>query len=140
MKPLLVGEVNPLSDRPEHALYPYPPNCTGARLQKLVMAIPRLEYMQRFDRVDLCVGKWSIVAARARAAELLDGREVIVLLGTKVCEAFGVTFDPYTRIRHCSPRPLFVVLPHPSGLCRLWHQPGAFERAREVLRSAGVLE
>lgn len=94
---LLVGEVNPLSTKPEHALYPWPPNCTGERLQRLVLGVSRRDYLAGFDRVDLCTGRWSAPAARA------------------------------------------VVLPHPSGLCRAWHELGAYERARSVLRQAGAL-
>jgi hypothetical protein len=139
VKPLLVGEVNPLSDRPEHALYPWPANCSGERLQRLVIGVSRPDYLRAFDRVDLCVGKWSLRAARTRAAELAPGRPLIILLGTKVCSAFGVTYDPFTIIVTSQWSGRFVVLPHPSGLCRHWQVAGAYLRARDVLKRAGVL-
>lgn len=30
--------------------------------------------------------------------------------------------------------PVFVVLPHPSGLNRAWNEPGAFAKAQDVMR------
>jgi len=66
--------------------------------------------------------------------------------GAKVASAFDVAnrftpFAPFTTRRRKTPRGelLLVVLPHPSGLSRTWHEPGAFERARATLREAGVL-
>jgi hypothetical protein len=66
---------------------------------------------------------------------------VLVLLGAKVSAAFGLAFTPFVTLQrivpdgHCQA----VILPHPSGLCRLWHRPGAVEEARELLRAAGAL-
>lgn len=139
MKPLLVGEVNPISDKPEHALYPWPPNCSGERLQRLVIGVPRGVYLRAFDRVDLCVGKWSIRAARARAAELRGVRgagDIVVLLGVQVAEAFGFQRAPYTIHDRGI---VYVVLPHPSGINGEWRKPDAYQRARYVLQRAGVL-
>jgi hypothetical protein len=31
-----------------------------------------------------------------------------------------------------------AVLPHPSGLCRIWNLPDAVDRARATMREAGV--
>lgn len=28
-----------------------------------------------------------------------------------------------------------ILLPHPSGLCREWNEPGAYERARELVKA-----
>lgn len=70
----------------------------------------------------------------------------LVLLGTKVSKAFDVAFQPFTTFRiayvGCDNRQkaaTAIVLPHPSGLCRLWNEPGALDRAAEVLRREGVL-
>ena len=64
--------------------------------------------------------------------------ETIVLLGRKVAAAFGlahlapftsqvvVLADEGTVLR-------YVLLPHPSGRCREWNDPGAYELAREML-------
>jgi hypothetical protein len=97
--------------------------------------------MVRFDRVNLCTGKWSAPAARAEAQRLVDGdeHEVFVLLGRKVVSAFlPGTPKQFTIEEHCAGR--FVILPHPSGLCRVWAEPGAFARARALLVEAGVLQ
>lgn len=147
MKPLLVGESNPhqtnAEDAMRFALYPEPPHASGGRLCRIVMGLDERTYLRSFDRVDLCHPKWSLPAARARAAELVGERastDVIVLCGVKVAEAFGGGYEPFRVYRAAfGAGPELVVLPHPSGLNRLWHQPGAVARARAVLREAGVL-
>lgn len=146
MKPLLVGEANPYQSDPRlaqrFALYPDPPGCAGWRLCKLVMELEPEDYLARFDRVNLCAGKWGMREARARAEELLGTTYTLVLLGSKVCRAFDLNFTPFTiepvdmGAGLCNDA---VILPHPSGLSRAWNEPGAFERARGVLREAGVL-
>lgn len=163
MKPLLVGEANPYQSDPrlaQHfALYPDPPGCAGWRLCKLVMGLEPEDYLARFDRVNLCDGKWGMKEAKEKAssyftqrvevARLLgaDIKRPIVLFGAKVCRAFNTGFYPftYTRVYERGDGALIplthrlVILPHPSGLSRAWNEPGAFERARGVLREAGVL-
>lgn len=145
MKPLLVGEHNPYGSHPEFALYPEPERSAGGRLCRLVLALDPDEYLERFDRANLCTGSWNLRAAADEAARLRleaanTGRRTIVLLGAKVCTAFGVAFDPFTVVPGAGhPDPWLVRLPHPSGLSRGWNEPGAFERARATLRQAGVL-
>jgi uracil-DNA glycosylase len=68
-----------------------------------------------------------------------DDRAVVVLLGARVAQAFALKFTPFSVVAACNPAQ-FVILPHPSGLSRAWNEPGAFDRARGVLREAGVLE
>jgi uracil-DNA glycosylase len=144
-KPLLVGEMNPYGADPDFALYPLPENATGGRLVR-IMDLTRGDYLEKFDRANLCVGRWSLPLAREAAVRLQENRgafDHVVLLGSKVCTAFGEKFDPFTW-RHArrpdgmSSYPL-VVLPHPSGLNRAWNVPGAVDRAREVLQCSGVL-
>lgn len=148
-KPLLVGEANPYqsneADAMAFALYPEPPHASGGRLCRYVMGLDVRTYLRAFDRVDLCHPKWNMKAARAKAAQLMAERgmdDVIVLCGAKVANAFGVLYEPFT-IRWTPHRaltgPRLVVLPHPSGLNRAWHQPNARERAREILREVGCL-
>lgn len=149
MKPLLVGESNPYQQDERmamrYALHPDPPHASGGRLCFLVMGLDDATYLRSFDRVDLCHPKWSLPAARARAADLVAARsssDVIVLCGSKVASAFGVPYSPFTVFGadHATlGGPRLVVLPHPSGLNRAWHEPGAFDRARDVLRRTGVL-
>lgn len=136
-KPLLVGECNPyqVAEDPDYALYPYPERSAGGRLCRVILALPPHHYIRAYARANLCSGKWSTPAARERALELSvkNPGVPVVLLGSKVCAAFGFTFEPFTVADR------FVRLPHPSGLSRLWNEPGAFERARAVMRDAGAL-
>lgn len=143
MKPLLVGESNPYQTDPRlaqrYALYPDPPRCAGWNLCHTIMQLDEHEYLRRFDRVNLCDGKWGMKEARARAVEIAKGPDhPIVLFGSKVCAAFNLPFEPFRHTNPLSKRK-YVILPHPSGLSRAWNEPGAYERARAVLREAGVL-
>ena len=140
MKPLLVGEANPYGSDPYYALYPDPQGCAGWNLCHRVMQLDPDEYLERFERVNLCPRKWSMKEARERASayRVATNTERIVLLGAKVTKAFlDQKFNPFTIQRTVTLT--YVQLPHPSGLSRAWHEPGAFERARKVLREAGVL-
>lgn len=129
MRPLLVGESNPHSADPRHALYPHPPGCAGHRLMN-ILGLRRWEYMLLFDRANLlgCSPVWFPRAARERAAELLASDRKLILLGAKVAAAFGFCDGPF---RSYDGRVL--VLPHPSGRCRVWNDPGAAARAREAV-------
>lgn len=153
-KPLLVGEDNPYGSDPQYALYPRPLNASGDRLARKVMGLTAREYLRRFDRVNLCAGKWSAKEASRRAGELVrEGRDVYVLLGAKVARAFGATtFEPFTSrtlnvwgpkakvVDPPSSSQTVIFLPHPSGRCTLWNVAGAFDRARDLLVKFGVLE
>lgn len=151
MKPLLVGECNPWQGDEESAMYfalhPDPPHASGGRLCYFVMGLDERTYLRSFDRTDLCFPKWSLPAARKKAAALVSERtrdDVIVLCGAKVAAAFGLTSEPFAIRRFPTEfdalsLPTLVTLPHPSGLCRTWHQPGAVDKARAILRETGVL-
>lgn len=146
MKPLLVGEANPYQDNEEAAMcfafHPDPPYASGGRLCFQIMKLDERTYLRAFDRTDLCFPKWSLPKARDRARGILGERaetDVVVLCGRKVAEAFGVGGEePFTIVRR-GYEPALVILPHPSGLNRAWHQPNAMIRARQVLTDAGVL-
>jgi len=138
-KPLLVGEFNPYGTGPDFALYPAPSGCAGWRLCCKILDIAPSDYLARFDRANLCVGRWSIREARLEAARLLTtGTGPVVVLGAKVSAAFGLAFEPYANTTLGDPVRAAVILPHPSGLCRLWWEPGAYERARRALNIARV--
>ena len=62
-----------------------------------------------------------------------------VLRGRKVAGAFGLGhLAPFTRqdvVQIDGGNLLrYVILPHPSGRCRVWNEPDAVERARALLR------
>lgn len=142
MKPLLVGEANPYGADPAFALYPLPERASGWRLATLVMGVEPREYLRRFDRVNLCPQRWSKPLAEFSAQRIMAGdARVVVMLGAKVTRAFRLEYLPFTMT--CDSDFLsgkkYVCLPHPSGLCRAWNAPGAFEAARGVLRSSGAL-
>lgn len=146
MNPLLVGEDNPYGSDPRFALYPKPPHSAGGRLCHRILQITEKAYIRDFDRMNLCSGKWSIAEARESAARILRDRlgqervdgpvAIFVLLGSKVCNAFGVPFTPFS-LQSCG---RYIVLPHPSGRNRLWNDPMSFDLARDVLRRRGVLK
>lgn len=139
---LLVGELNPYGADPAFALYPSPEGSAGYRLAHF-LCDRRSEYMQRFDRANLCAGSWSNSLAREAAEEIMRRRTRVVALGAKVARAFGVSFSPFARqeVRHPhGPATVRVlVLPHPSGRCRLWGEPGAPEQARQLVADLEAL-
>lgn len=129
MKPILVGEANPYGADPDFALYPAPRGCSGQRLCYFILGMDADEYLDAFDRVNLCAGKWSLRSARVRATELWASGRRFILLGAKVCQAWGTPYAPFvfSDCGNC------LVLPHPSGLCRLWHEEGTIAKARAMV-------
>lgn len=124
MRPIILGMNNPVSSRPEHALFPYPPGCTGARLLKLLRRrVPdatRQEYLAAFDRRNLLSKLiWSREDAREAADQFLEvsgpeliGRTVLVL-GREVASLLGLEEQlVYPLERHGA---VWRQLPHPSG-------------------------
>mgnify|MGYP000922407688 FL=1 len=138
-----VGELNPYGARPEMALYPLPENSAGYRLCEKVLGIRRADYLDpdKFHRQNLCAGQWDKKLAARRAGDIiveadahatrLNAMVVIVMLGAKVAEAFGSKVEEF-RMEVRGPL-LLIRLPHPSGRCRSWNDPQAYQRAREVL-------
>lgn len=145
MKPLLIGEVNPYGADPDYALYPHPRGAAGDRLRQH-LGLTDNEYLELFDRTNLCTGSWNGGDAKETAATLLvdtPGRDVFVLLGQKVCKAFGFEFKPFTMVRVTRadvdlPMAVVAILPHPSGRSRLWNPAESRQQARDVLNAAGV--
>ena len=134
MKPLIVGEVNMLSADPKFALYPYPANGSGGRLAR-ILGLDPLVYLRMFDRMNLYSRipvRWSIADARYRAALLAEqqiGRQVVMLLGRRVAEAFCPTSEHHSWAQIGQ----YYLIPHPSGRCRAWNDPTAIERTRTFL-------
>lgn len=96
MRPILIGQNNPLSTRPGHELYPAPDGCTGHRLWRMLHARTgafRQQYLDAFERRNLVRGmQFDRMRARASAyefvCELSGSGRTIVLLGNAVREAF----------------------------------------------------
>lgn len=134
---LLVGEVDPHSSDPRMALHVEPAGAAGSRLARILGLSPQ-QYLDAFDRANLCGGGWDGRVARAAADAVFAeraGRTSVVLLGARVCRAFGVAFEPFTAFemtRVLGGRTLTLrgcVLPHPSGRCRVWNDPASAVRA-----------
>ncbi len=137
-RPLLVGESNPYGSDPYFALYPSPEGCAGHRLCCVVLGMRRADYLDAFDRVNLCAGRWSLREARRHAKELRTWPAPIILFGARVTHAFE--FGPFEPFTMADPFTVAdsgktLVLPHPSGLCRTWNEPGRFAQARRMVAS-----
>ena len=80
-------------------------------------------------------GEWDADRAREVATAIapsLAKYDHVVLLGKRVCEAFGVDYVPG------SDRGKMVVFPHPSGRCRFWNDPARVAKLSEVARRLSV--
>lgn len=156
-KPILVGEDNPYGGDPTFALYPSPAGSAGDRLCRKVLELTPSTYLREYDRANLCATKWSAPEAREVARSIMAQKNYVITLGAKVAKAFGLPTAPFAvhRVRLDLLDPLLLeetggrltfrppggpqvcvvaVLPHPSGRCRAWNEPKAFERARETLK------
>ncbi len=132
---LLVGEDNPYGSPPEYALFHEPRHASGNRL-RLILGLSDVEY-SLLSKMNLCDGKWSMREARAAAKRLREEPNgdrwphVVVLLGRRVKNAFDLPDLKFFDAVYA--HPVAISLPHPSGLNRLWNEPGAVRRARELL-------
>lgn len=136
-KPLIIGEANPYGGDTYYALYPQPSGCAGWRLCHKILQMTEDQYLETFDRRNLCPRDWDTADARAEALVLLRSTYTahykLILFGSKVSRAFGLSFMPLTR--HEVNSKTLLVLPHPSGRCPLWNQiPDAMKIAREMIQ------
>lgn len=118
------------------------PNSSGERLAKW-MGVSPSEFTNNFARVNL--NPWHDgdefspnyhIAAAKNLYELLYGRRV-VLLGPAVAEAFGVSRRDYVYFRfydHPEAHFIYAVMPHPSGLNRLYNDPQIMAQAKNFLQ------
>jgi len=138
VKTVLLGMNNPVSSRPEHALFPYPPGCTGYRVWQLLRTrmpdVSRSDYLSGFDRVNLIHSRtWDKAAAlhsARRLPSLYQGRTILVF-GAAVRDALGlpeVLIHPVHK-DGCEWRQL----PHPSGRCRWYNDPDCAALAAALL-------
>lgn len=130
-KPLIVGESNPYGSDSYFAMYPAPQGSAGQRLCELVLQLQPARYLRVFERQNLLsVPKWSVVRARGAAQVILDvdPDRALVLCGSKVQAAFGMSdHEVPSRVGNR------VLIPHPSGLCRRWNEPGLREECRALV-------
>lgn len=144
---LLVGEAPGPRTPPEvHIpLYPNPPNCAGARLQRMT-GLGRSDYLRAFARTNLfreCPERWSQVDASERVRTHLipyirENRIArVVLFGAKVAAAvereLAVELNGHASFGRHLMR-LWATLPHPSGRNLWYNKPENVERVREFFR------
>jgi len=84
-------------------------------------------------------GSWPSVEAREGASEILRatrGLLPLVLLGRRAADAF--------RLPASQPIPgawkSGIILPHPSGRCRMWNDPEVVDASREAFATLGFGE
>jgi hypothetical protein len=86
---------------------------------------------------------WEPSIARANAAGIrgaLSAKKtptIVIMLGYKVSEAFGIGgsyFLGSVERPYRGQEVMFVVFPHPSGISRWWNVPENRKKAAEVLR------
>lgn len=132
-----VGEVNPHHVDPRWALHPEPPYASGGQLCKILRLDPDA-YLALYSRANLCTGAWGAALASERARTLLNDRpRALVLLGRKVERAFfgrrgGPGYFLCAEVPESGVRAL--VLPHPSGLNRMWNDGRSRGRALRAFR------
>lgn len=80
--------------------------------------------------------RWDPVEAKVRAANWCmaqRGRSVpLLLLGTKVCAAFGIERPEWLEWYARALWTPMIAFPHPSGLNRWWNDPANAEAARDL--------
>ena len=150
---LVVGENNPYSVDPKYALWPDPPRSAGGRLCRVILGMRVADYVGAFERVNLLSeAKWSAKKAGEAADDVLDDiaryqgafvylksprkfapRVRLILLGQKVAKAFGLKFEPFKAVGTMTGGVDFLMLPHPSGRCRIWNDRLSIVRARAAV-------
>ena len=148
---LLLGEDNPQSSDPRHALFCMPAGCAGHRLQSRIFGVNKSTYLSMW-RTNLCNPSWAAHAARERAIDLLHWQTpwlTIIMMGSKVTDTMNRTlglnlgvFDHRAVIAESDVevgRPAekgftLLSLPHPSGRNLVWNGTAAVEQARQKLR------
>lgn len=134
----IVGELNPFGANPRMALYHLPRTSSGNRL-RVIMGLSDVEY-NKLRKLNLCIGKWDSVRAKAYAAACVIGakessevHDLIILLGAKVRAAFGVPNKEFWWEEQGGNTTL-VTLPHPSGRNPVWNNPNTVAKARKLLQ------
>lgn len=140
MKPLLVGEApgpngdpeKPLEGRPAMRLakcmdfaeeISFDSKIAAARLRDLFDVRNLID--RPMERVEGSKGtEWPEDEARRAALQLgllVEREQPVVLLGKRVAKAFGLNSDFFAWTPDQKLAPM-VVIPHPSGIVRLWNE------------------
>jgi hypothetical protein len=137
---MFVGECNPYGMLPGYALHYLPRTAAGNRLRK-ILGLRDATYVNMLVKTNLCVGRFSVAAAKANAQHLLTDPfpKILVLLGERVKAAFGLHDCPFFTTSQIFPAGhvegrILIYLPHPSGRCRSWSNENNVALARSMLR------
>lgn len=130
---LFVGESNPWGGA-DMALYHLPREASGNRL-RAHLGLRDTTY-SRIAKTNLVEGPWSLPRARATATRIVNADwRVVVLLGVRVRQAFGDDSPSgFFEFRRLTAALTLILLPHPSGLNRIWPRADSRDRARDLLR------
>lgn len=125
-KPMIVAMNNPQGS---HPLWPDPPMCAGWRLWKMLefyTGASKEEYLRTFERRNLSSSrKWDPAEARRNApiirSQFSDRKVVICGVDTlRALELFNVPkFYSWRKMDDFQ----YVLIPHPSGLNRIYNDP-----------------
>lgn len=140
---LLVGENPGKNTHPDMPLFPWPEKSSAGRLMAMSHLTPG-EYLGGLYRRNVCYGReWSRQEARATAREIITvlfdmPRDLAVIVcGVKAAEAFGLSGDFWDPIKLDS-RQTAIVIPHPSGLNRIYNDPQNMELTGAWMRWAAT--
>lgn len=141
MKPLLIGEA-PSKNEP----WPRPlEGRVGQRLARFA-GISFEEYLERFDRVNLLdvrqdtkekgfeFDRYTATINANNIMASLSNERVVVLLGKRVADAVGAV-GPYFWLHRLERGITLYVVPHPSGVNRLFNDPVVCQRMEYFMRS-----
>lgn len=125
---LIVGECPGANTSWATPLFPHPPTSSAGRLMEMA-ALDPAEYLGHFYRRNLCDGKiWQYSAARRRARAIVTAlfdapRDLrVVLCGNKVAGAFDLERHGFWSAIRLESRQTAVIVPHPSGVNRVYNQ------------------
>ncbi len=142
MKPLIIGEApskNETTPRPIEGRI-------GRRLARLAgLSLP--EFLAHFDRVNLLdvrqdtaehgftFDRLAAIDAAYRLQQTFAHNQIILLLGHRVADAFGIVKRIYfIEQRFTVMRGEIRILPHPSGINRWWNDPRHMLEAETFMR------
>ena len=146
MKPLIVGMNNPYSEDPRYALYPHPERSAGFRLYLMLkeaghreaVSISKLNYAERFDRVNVVAGEpYSKSAAkreRPKVLELMRDR-LTIICGAGTARDLELFYGGFTLEKNVVGPYSYYVIPHPSGRTRDYNSSEMRARVGELLLS-----
>lgn len=140
----IIGEAPGPNTSPKLPVFPFPASSAGGRLLTYSGMKPA-DYLSRFWRKNLFtlyLKGWCAPAARELASYI--EREIgergisrALLLGGRVGAAFGV--GGLWSSMKTSGGITYLVVPHPSGRCRVYNDESARRRARAAIRWAAGL-